>query len=44
VTVVCHEDRVGFGIVSCPDLMPRVWDPEVLEEFMKQVALTASSP
>ena len=26
VTVLSEEDRVGFGIITCPDLMPRVWD------------------
>ncbi len=26
VTVLSEEDRVGFGIITCPDLMPQVWD------------------
>ncbi len=26
VTVVSDEDRVGFGFITCPDLVPRVWD------------------
>ncbi|MGO9342808.1 MAG: WS/DGAT/MGAT family O-acyltransferase [Acidimicrobiales bacterium] len=26
VTVLSEEDRVGFGIITCPDLVPRVWD------------------
>jgi WS/DGAT/MGAT family acyltransferase len=26
VTVLSQEDRVGFGIITCPDLVPRVWD------------------
>ncbi len=26
VTVLSNEDRVGFGIITCPDLVPRVWD------------------
>ena len=40
VTVLSEEDRVGFGIVTCPDLVPRVWDladavPGALEELVK---------
>ena len=26
ITVLSQEDRVGFGILTCPDLVPRVWD------------------
>ena len=26
VTVLSQGDRVGFGIITCPDLVPRVWD------------------
>ena len=26
VTVLSDEDRVGFGFITCPDLVPRVWD------------------
>ncbi len=26
VTVLSEEDRIGFGIITCPDLVPRVWD------------------
>ena len=26
VTVLSDEDSVGFGIITCPDLMPNVWD------------------
>jgi WS/DGAT/MGAT family acyltransferase len=26
VTVLSQSDRVGFGIITCPDLIPRVWD------------------
>jgi len=38
--VLSEEDRVGFGIVTCPDLVPRVWDladavPGALEELVK---------
>ena len=25
VTILSQEDRVGFGIVACPDLVPDVW-------------------
>jgi WS/DGAT/MGAT family acyltransferase len=39
ITVLSQEDRVGFGIVACTDLVPRVWDlaeaiPEALAELM----------
>jgi len=39
VTVLSQEDRIGFGIVTCPDLVPRVWDlalaiPDALEELV----------
>jgi len=45
VTVLSEEDRVGFGIVTCPDLVPRVWDladaiPEALEELVAVVGRT----
>ena len=38
MTVISTEDRVGFGIVACPDLVPRVWDladaiPDTLHEL-----------
>ncbi len=38
VTVISTEDRVGFGIVVCSDLVPRVWDladsiPDTLDEL-----------
>jgi len=38
VTVLSQEDRIGFGIVTCPDLVPEVWDlayavPEALDEL-----------
>jgi diacylglycerol O-acyltransferase / wax synthase len=26
ITVLSQGDRVGFGIITCPDLLPRVWD------------------
>ena len=24
--MLSEEDRVGFGIITCPDLVPQVWD------------------
>ncbi len=43
VTVLSDEDRVGFGIVSCPDLLPRVWEiadaiPGALAELVKEAS------
>ncbi len=43
ITVLSQEDRVGFGIVACPDLVPRVWDlaeaiPEALAEMVDAIA------
>ena len=40
VTVLSQDDRVGFGIVTCPDLVPRVWDlagaiPGALRELLE---------
>ena len=42
ITVLSQGDRVGFGIITCPDLMPRVWDlarviPGALEELVATV-------
>jgi diacylglycerol O-acyltransferase len=39
ITVLSQGDRVGFGIITCPDLMPRVWDlaaaiPDSLNELV----------
>jgi diacylglycerol O-acyltransferase len=39
VTVLSEEDRVGFGLITCPDLVPRVWDladaiPRALDELV----------
>jgi diacylglycerol O-acyltransferase / wax synthase len=38
VTILSQEDRVGFGIVACPDLVPDVWQiamaiPQALSGF-----------
>ncbi|MGD0380634.1 MAG: wax ester/triacylglycerol synthase family O-acyltransferase [Acidimicrobiales bacterium] len=40
VTVLSEEDRVGFGFITCPDLVPRVWDladavPGALRELVE---------
>jgi diacylglycerol O-acyltransferase len=40
VTVLSDEDRVGFGIITCPDLVPQVWDladaiPAALDELVE---------
>lgn len=45
ITVLSQGDRVGFGIITCPDLVPRVWDiaaaiPGALRELVE--ALGAS--
>jgi diacylglycerol O-acyltransferase len=41
VTVWSYLDQMNFGIVSCPDLMPDLWDfvgdmADALEELKKQ--------
>ncbi|HXQ61534.1 MAG TPA: wax ester/triacylglycerol synthase family O-acyltransferase [Acidimicrobiales bacterium] len=45
VTVLSEEDRVGFGVITCPDLVPRVWDladavPGALAELVAAAAHT----
>ncbi len=40
VTVLSQGDRVGIGIITCPDLVPRVWDlagaiPGALNELVE---------
>jgi diacylglycerol O-acyltransferase len=40
VTVLSQEDRVGFGFITCPELVPQVWDladavPEALGELVE---------
>jgi diacylglycerol O-acyltransferase / wax synthase len=42
ITALSQEDRIGFGIVSCPNLLPSPWDladaiPEALEELLKAI-------
>ena len=39
VTVLSQGDRVGFGLIACPDLVPRIWDladavPDALRELV----------
>ncbi len=43
VTVLSEEDRVGFGLITCPDLVPDVWDladaiPVALDELVEAAA------
>ena len=26
ITVLSQEDRIGFGFITCPDLVPDVWE------------------
>lgn len=38
ITVLSQEDRVGVGMITCPELIPQIWDlaeavPEALEEL-----------
>ena len=39
ITVLSQEDRVGVGMITCPELIPRIWDladalPEALDELV----------
>lgn len=43
VTVISEEDRVDFGIITCPELVPCVWDiaaaiPVALGELLAEAA------
>ena len=45
VTVLSQEDRIGFGFITCPDLVPDLWElanavPDALKELL--TALPAS--
>lgn len=45
VTVLSQEDRIGFGLITCPDLVPRVWDiadaiPGALAELMSAASVS----
>ncbi len=49
ITVVSDEDRVGFGVITCPDLVPQVWDvvdaiPTALAELVKAAAEAGPTP
>lgn len=50
VTVLSQEDRVGFGIMACPDLVPDVWTlaeaiPGALDEISDpQAAASGTRP
>ena len=44
VTVLSQDDRVGFGIITCPDLVPRVWDlAGALQGSLKELLVAADS-
>ncbi len=48
ITVLSQGDRVGFGIITCPDLMPSVWDlagaiPGALRELVETVGSSGRS-
>ena len=39
ITILSHDEQINFGLVSCPELMPDVWDladkiPEALDELI----------
>jgi len=49
VTVLSEEDRVGFGVITCPDLVPQVWDladaiPAALGELVEAAAQIGRAP
>lgn len=40
VTVLSHEDQIGFGLIACRELMPRLWDladaiPQAVAELVE---------
>jgi diacylglycerol O-acyltransferase / wax synthase len=48
VTVLSQGERVGFGIITCPDLVPEVWDladaiPGALRQLV-EAAVEAQTP
>ena len=48
VTIWSYGDRIGFGVTSCPEFLPDVWDlvgriPEALEELLRCSAHLAQS-
>jgi diacylglycerol O-acyltransferase / wax synthase len=41
VTVLSLADRISFGIITCPDLLPRVWDlADAIPEALCELATT----
>ncbi len=49
VTVLSDEDRLGFGVISCPDLVPRIWDladaiPGALGELVERLPSAERPP
>jgi diacylglycerol O-acyltransferase / wax synthase len=45
ITVLSEEDRVGFGFITCPELVPRVWDladlvPRALQDLVDAIPAT----
>jgi len=39
ITILSHVDQIDFGLVSCPELMPDLWDladqiPDALTELL----------
>jgi WS/DGAT/MGAT family acyltransferase len=44
VTILSEEDRVGFGIVACPELVPDVWQiAEAIPKALHELGSCASS-
>jgi WS/DGAT/MGAT family acyltransferase len=44
VTVLSQEDRIGFGIVTCPDLMPDAWDlADALRDALEELVAAATT-
>jgi len=48
VTVLSEEDRVGFGVITCPDLVTEVWDlvdaiPTALGELVAATSQVAGA-
>jgi diacylglycerol O-acyltransferase / wax synthase len=49
VTVISQMDRVGIGLVSCPELVPDIWElasaiREALVELVKKIPVKRRSP
>jgi diacylglycerol O-acyltransferase / wax synthase len=42
VTAITSDDRIGFGLIACPDLLPSIWDvaetiPASLDELLESI-------